>query len=368
MEKITLKFKKNYSCDVVIGYDILSDIKNNISPFLLSKDVVFITNSLVKQLYGDQLMSALSSQDIDVKMIEVPDGEQSKSMNIAKKIYDQLLEYKVSRSTTLITLGGGVIGDLGGFVAATFMRGVPLIHIPTTLLAQIDSSIGGKVAIDHFMAKNIIGSFYQPMAVLVDTKVLETLPVTHLRNGLVEAIKISIICSPLFFDWLGKHIDCILMKKKECMETIVNQAIKLKRNIVLKDPWEKNERLYLNLGHSIGHALETMDGYKSLDHGEAVAIGIILETQIAYHRNICNKEEKVKIENIIQKIGIPPKFDSKSLDLEKCWDTILLDKKNKNGVIRFILPESIGKVKIVQPILKEDVIHAFNSFLEGQGV
>jgi 3-dehydroquinate synthase len=364
MKTITMQLEKKYQCKLIISHDILSNIDTCLIPLLKEKEVVMITNPLVKQLYADRLVHDLSSQGIIVNIIEVPDGEKSKSLSVANKIYDQLLELKVNRSTTLITLGGGVIGDLGGFVAATFMRGIPLIHVPTTLLAQIDSSIGGKVAVDHPRAKNMVGSFYQPVAVLVDPLALETLPVAHLKNGLVEAIKIAIIQSPSFFQWLDQNIEFLLQKNREALYILVNQAIQLKSDIVLQDPWEKQKRLYLNLGHSIGHALEAMDGYDNITHGEAVAAGIILETCIACHRNICRQEEKIKIESIIKKLQFSVRLNSGNFDLERCWDTILLDKKNSKGFVRFVLPEKIGKVQLVQPILKEDITFAFNTLFE----
>ena len=363
MKTICMQFERKYQCQMVIGPGILTDIKTHLIPLLPVAEVVLITNPLLKRLYGNQLVANLLKNDIAVKVISVPDGENYKNITTAKKIFDKLLQEQVNRSTTLITLGGGVIGDLGGFVAATFMRGIPLIHIPTTLLAQIDSSIGGKVAVDHWRAKNIIGSFYQPIAILVDPAVLESLPVEHLKNGLVEAIKIAIIQSPAFFQWLKQNIDLLLKKNRRALNILVNRAIKLKSEIVLQDPWERKERYYLNLGHSIGHALEVMGGYENITHGEAVAAGIIMETRIAHYKNICSGKEMTEIEDIIKRLQLNLKLNWEEFDLEKLWNTILLDKKNKKGGIRFVLPEAIGKVCLYQPIWKEDVEYVFNSIL-----
>jgi len=349
-----------------IGKGILSDIDTYLVPLLPGKHVVLVTNLLIKKLYGDKIADMLSKKNILVHTIEVPDGEKSKSLSVAEKVYDQMLQCKVDRSTTLVTVGGGVIGDLGGFVAATFMRGIPLVHIPTTLLAQIDSSIGGKVAIDHPRAKNIVGSFYQPIANLVDSVVLESLPLSHLKNGIAEAIKIAIISSPSFFNWIDRHMESLLQKEQDTLDFLVSQAAQLKIDIILRDPWEKNQRHFLNLGHSIGHALETVGGYNSITHGEAVAMGTILETHIAYYKKLCTWKEKEKIENIIRKLEILPDLNLSQINQEECWNTILLDKKNKEGNIRFVLPERVGKVQLFQPILKEDVDYAFNSLKKSE--
>ena len=349
-----------------IGKGILSDIDTHLIPLLPGKKIVLVTNSLIKQLYGNKIVKILSQKGILVHIVEVPDGEKSKSFSGAENIYDQLLQFKSDRSTALVALGGGVIGDLVGFAAATFMRGIPLVHIPTTLLAQIDSSIGGKVAIDHSRAKNIVGSFYQPIANLIDSVVLESLPLSHLKNGIAEAIKIAIISSPSFFNWIDQHMDRLLQKEQDVLDFLVIRAAKLKINIILRDPWERHQRHLLNLGHSIGHALETVGGYSSITHGEAVAIGTVLETRIAYHKKLCSWKDKEKIENIISKLDILSGLNLFQINPEECWDTILLDKKNKDGNIRFVLPEKIGKVELFQPIFKEDVDYAFNSLKESE--
>lgn len=366
MKTMSLKFEKKYNCNMFIGKGILSDIDTYLIPLLPGKQVVLVTNLLIRQLYGNEIAKILSQKGILVHIIEVPDGEKSKSFSSAENIYDKLLQFKADRSTALIALGGGVIGDLAGFVAATFMRGIPLVHIPTTLLAQIDSSIGGKVAIDHSKAKNIVGSFYQPIANLVDSVVLESLPLSHLKNGIAEAIKIAIISSPSFFNWIDKHIDRLLQKDPVALDYLVGRAAQLKIDIILRDPWEKHQRHLLNLGHSIGHALETVSGYRSITHGEAVAMGTVLETRIAYYKKLCTWKEKEKIENIISKLDIFPNLNLLQINVERCWDTILLDKKNKDGDIRFVLPERIGKVELIQPILKEDVDYAFNSLKKSE--
>ncbi|MBU4349311.1 3-dehydroquinate synthase [bacterium] len=267
-------------------------------------------------------------------------------------------------------MGGGVIGDLTGFVAATYMRGLSLVHIPTTLLAQVDSSIGGKVAVDHPLAKNIIGSFYQPKAVYTDPEVLQTLSDKDIKNGIVEAIKIAVIKSPAFFKWLEKNIDLLMKKHRDLLCELVKEAVSLKVDIVSKDPWERGLRKMLNFGHSIGHALEVGAGYQDLSHGEAVALGMLIETKIARNRGICSQDLEEQIKNILSfpppSLSFPRKRESilkhKNINYNQFWETLTLDKKNSQGKITFILPEALGKVTLVNNINKEEIIKAFEEF------
>ena len=382
MEFINTMFERKYPCKMAIGRGILTEIKKYLIPLLPEPRVVILTNPSLKKLHGNRLISDLSKQGITVQTIVVGDGEKVKNITTAKQIFDKLLNWKTNRHTTLITLGGGVIGDLGGFVAATFMRGIPLIHIPTTLLAQIDSSIGGKVAINHPRAKNIIGSFYQPAAILIDFEVLQSLPIRQIKNGLVEAIKIAIISRPPFFYWLKDNIERIVQKEHEVLDMLVNRAVQEKIDIVLRDPWEKNERQFLNLGHTIGHVWETIDNYNGITHGEAVALGILVETRIAYHRGICSEECQEGIKQIFSLLfnsfssssGLffPTLFQHKqaakssenqNIDFEQFWDILTLDKKNKKGEVVFILPERLGKVCSVNNISKEEVIKSLQDFI-----
>jgi 3-dehydroquinate synthase len=326
---------------------------------------------LVDSLYGTKLLSVLEKGGYNPDFIEVPDGEKYKSLSTANYLYDELLKRKVDRTTTLIALGGGVIGDLTGFVAATYMRGLPLVHIPTTLLAQVDSSIGGKVAVDHPLAKNIMGSFYQPQAVYIDPEVLQTLSERDINNGIVETIKIAVISSPSLFRWLEKKIDQFINKNIYLLDELVKKAVSLKVDIVLKDPWERGLRKILNFGHSIGHALEVEAGYQGLSHGEAVALGMLIETKIAHNRGICSEALEGHIKRILS--SLPSSLSSlrkqesintdlRELDLNQLWETLTLDKKNIQGKMRFILPETLGKVTLVDDIIKEEVIKALEEF------
>ena len=375
MKEITVKITEDKEYKIYIEKGILNNLGEHLSKTIGNKRIVIITNPLVNSLYGTKLLSVLRKDWINSDLIEVPDGEKYKSLSTAKHLYDELLKRKADRTTTLIALGGGVIGDLTGFVAATYMRGLPLAHIPTTLLAQVDSSIGGKVAVDHPLAKNIIGSFYQPKAVYADPEVLQTLSDQDIKNGIVEAIKIAVIKSPVFFKWLEKNISQLLKKHKDLLCEAVKEAVSLKVDVVLKDPWESGLRKILNFGHSIGHALEVRVGYQDLSHGEAVALGMLIETKIARNRGICSQDLEEQIKQIL---SFPPvcrtgtgrrKWESKSIfkyikniDYNQFWETLTLDKKNYQGKITFILPEALGKVSLIDNINKEEVIKALKEF------
>ena len=396
MKEITVKITEDKEYKICIEKGILNNLGEHLSKVIENKRVIVITNSLVNSLYGAKLLSTLRKDGFNSDLIEVPDGEKYKSLSIAKYLYDELLKRKADRTTTLIALGGGVIGDLTGFVAATYMRGLPLVHIPTTLLAQVDSSIGGKVAVDHPLAKNIIGSFYQPKAVYTDPEVLQTLSDKDIKNGMVEAIKIAVIKSPVFFEWLEKNIKQLLKKDNTLLYEVVKEAATLKADIVLKDPRESGLRKILNFGHSIGHVLEVEAGYQDLNHGEAVALGMLIETKIACNRGMCSEEFEEKIKRILStppsSLSFPPvchlpervrtqtgactgrrKQESilkhiKNLNYNQFWETLILDKKNSQGKVIFILPEAMGKVSLIKDITKKETIRALEEFKKEWGL
>ena len=377
MKEIAVKIIEDKEYKICIERGILDKLGEYLSNIIENKRTIVITNPLVSSLYGAKLLSVLKKGGFNPDLIEVPDGEKYKSLSTAKYLYDELLKRKADRTTALIALGGGVIGDLVGFVAATYMRGLQLVHIPTTLLAQVDSSIGGKVAVDHPLAKNIIGSFYQPKAVYTDPEVLQTLSDKDIKNGIVEAIKIAVISSPFFFRWLEKNILQLLKKENVLLCELVKEAATLKVDVVLKDPWERGLRKILNFGHSIGHALEVGAGYQDLSHGEAVALGMLIETKIARNRGMCSEEFEEKIKRILSfppsSLSFPRKRESifkhiKNLDYNQLWETLTLDKKNSQGKVIFILPEAMGKVSLIDDITKKETIKALEEFKKEWGL
>lgn len=371
MKEIAVKIIEDKEYKICIEKGILDKLGEYLSNVIENKRVIVITNPLVNGLYGAKLLSALKKGGFNSDFLEVPDGEKYKSLSTANYLYNELLKRKTDRTTALIAFGGGVIGDLTGFIAATYMRGLQLVHIPTTLLAQVDSSIGGKVAVDHPLAKNIIGSFYQPKAVYTDPEVLQTLSDRDIKNGIVEAIKIAVISSPSLFKWLEKNIGQLLKKDNDLLYEVVKEAATLKVDIVLKDPWERNLRKILNFGHSIGHALEVWAGYQYLSHGEAVALGILIETKIARNRGICSENLEEQIKRVLSFLLSSPlrkqeqesiNIDIRNLDINQLWGTLTLDKKNYQGRMTFILPEALGKVSLIDNITKEEVIKALEEF------
>ncbi len=371
MKEIAVKIIEDKEYKICIEKGILDKLGEYLSNVIENKRVIVITNPLVNGLYGAKLLSALKKGGFNSDFLEVPDGEKYKSLSTANYLYNELLKRKTDRTTALIALGGGVIGDLTGFIAATYMRGLQLVHIPTTLLAQVDSSIGGKVAVDHPLAKNIIGSFYQPKAVYTDPEVLQTLSDRDIKNGIVEAIKIAVISSPSLFKWLEKNIGQLLKKDNDLLYEVVKEAATLKVDIVLKDPWERNLRKILNFGHSIGHALEVWAGYQYLSHGEAVALGMLIETKIARNRGICSENLEGQIKRVLSFLLSSPlrkqeqesiNIDIRNLDINQLWGTLTLDKKNYQGRMTFILPEALGKVSLIDNITKEEVIKALEEF------
>jgi 3-dehydroquinate synthase len=386
MKEIKVKIIEDKEYKIYMERGIINKVGGYLSNIIEDKRVIIITNPLVNSLYGTKLLTVLKKGGYNPDFIEVPDGEKYKSLSTANYLYDELLKRKVDRTTTMIALGGGVIGDLTGFVAATYMRGLPLVHIPTTLLAQVDSSIGGKVAVDHPLAKNIMGSFYQPQAVYIDPEVLQTLSEREINNGIVETIKIAVISSPSLFRWLEKNIAQFINKNIYLLDELVKEAVSLKVDIVLKDPWERGLRKILNFGHSIGHALEVEAGYQGLSHGEAVALGMLIETKIAYNRGICSEAFEGQIKRILSFLSSSLSFlpacavhadrrkqesintAIRELGLNQLWETLTLDKKNIQGKMRFILPETLGKVTLVDDIIKEEVIKALEEFKKEWGL
>ena len=292
------------SYPIHIGAGLL-DRADLIMPFLARKSVAVVTNTTVAPLFLERLAGALAREGVEVARIVVADGEAHKDWNTLNAVFDALLERRCGRDTTLIALGGGVIGDLAGFAAATYQRGVQYVQIPTTLLAQVDSSVGGKTAINHPLGKNMIGAFHQPRLVLADTDTLETLPERELRSGLAEVIKHGLIRDAEFFAWLEKNIGRLLSREAAALEHAVLRSVAIKAEVVAQDERENGLRRVLNFGHTFGHAIETGLGYGAWLHGEAVAAGMAMAADLSRQLGYLSEADTGRIRALLQRAGLP---------------------------------------------------------------
>lgn len=338
---------KERSYSIQIGAGNLKDLGEAIIPLQCSPRIFVVTNELVGGLYGDQVVESLSKTGFDPLIYQLPDGEKFKSLESAEKLYTAALKGGLDRRSGVVALGGGVIGDLAGFIAATYMRGIPLIQVPTTLLAQVDSSVGGKVAVNHPLGKNIIGSFYQPQFVLIDVEVLGTLDPREVRAGLAEVIKYGVIEDAGFFGFLEEHIEKILALDQETLAVVIQKSCTKKAVIVEKDEREEGLRIILNFGHTIGHALEALTLYQVYRHGEAVAIGMVAAAEIAVGRGLLGEAEKERIVNILKEVGLPT---SVPFTADKIIPILQRDKKAYNGKPRFVLPLGLGKADLFDDV------------------
>ena len=337
----------NFSYDIHIGSGILRQSGHQLRKQGFSGKLIAITNPAVRELYGEALEKNLLSAGFTVTFLMVPDGEEQKSLETAGRLYLELASRHAERTTPILALGGGVIGDLAGFVAATYKRGVPLIQIPTTLLAQVDSSIGGKVAVNHGQLKNEIGAFYQPRLVISDIDTLATLTPKVLGDGLAEVIKYGVIRDSKLFSYLEENMDRIKPFDAGALEEVVFRSAEIKAEVVAEDELDLGLRTILNYGHTVGHAVESVSDFR-VSHGEAVAIGMLAAARISREMGILAPGELVRLESLITKAGLPTK--ATNLDLERLVSAMQHDKKVRQGKVRFILPRSLGEVFITDDV------------------
>ncbi|MFC1951869.1 3-dehydroquinate synthase [Chloroflexota bacterium] len=344
------------SYEIYMGPDLLAQTGRLLKENGFYGKLVIITDPTVKGLYGEALNQRLTKDGFKIITLLVPAGEEQKSLETAGRLYHELTACYAERTTPILALGGGVIGDLAGFVAATYLRGVPLIQIPTTLLAQVDSSVGGKVAVDHGQLKNKIGTFYQPRLVIADINTLKTLPTSELANGLAEVIKSAAIRNKKFFAFLESNIDMIKSLDVGALEEIVFQSVKIKAEIIEKDEKDLGLRNILNYGHTIGHAIESISDFR-VGHGSAVTIGMLAAAKISNQMGILEENGLIRLKGIIEKAGLPTVMPN--LEIEKIIQAMKHDKKVLRDKIRFVLLKSIGSVLItdeVSPALLEKVL------------
>ncbi|MGA2774773.1 MAG: 3-dehydroquinate synthase [Candidatus Omnitrophota bacterium] len=344
--KVNLK-KRSYK--IIVGSGILKRLSREIRALKLGTDAFIITNKLIRTKFGKALESSLRASGITARFRIIPDTEKSKSVETASAVIKDLAGFDKARRVFIISFGGGVVGDLGGFVASIYKRGVPYIQIPTTLLAQVDSAIGGKTAIDLSAGKNLVGAFYQPRLVFSDTNFLQTLSSRQLKTGLAEVIKYGIIKDKELFSFLAKNYKSVLKKRQTYLEFIVERCSKIKADIVSKDEREERGfRTILNFGHTLGHAIETAGRYNSYNHGEAVAIGMLVAGDISVALGLTDSKTLGRIEKVIKETGLPitiEKIDSGNIISAHYKDKKFTGKRN-----RFVLCAGIGKVKVVDNI------------------
>lgn len=332
------------SYPIHLGEDLLPRAGKLLKQAGCGEKIAIITNPTVARLYLKPVEEGLVRSGFRVTPVLVPEGEEHKNLKSLSAIVDRLISERFERSSSLIALGGGVIGDLAGFAAATFLRGVPYVQIPTTLLAQVDSSVGGKTGVNHREGKNLIGAFYQPRLVLIDVGVLQTLPRRELLAGLAEVIKYGIIEDPRLFVLLEEKLERLLALDRDLLVEIIATSCAIKAKVVEKDEREEDYRSVLNFGHTIGHALESLTGYEKFLHGEAVAIGMAQAASISVRQEFCDKESLQRIHRLIGRAGLPIDIPShiKPQELVKRME---VDKKSVEGKIKFVLCAGIGKTR-----------------------
>ena len=347
--------ERSYSVNIERG--LLDSVGRRTVDLGLRGPVAVITNPVVDRLYGKRLTMSLESAGLDPQVFVVPDGEEYKSLDEAGKIYDFLIERRMERESPIIAFGGGVIGDIAGFVAATYLRGVPYVQVPTTLLSQVDSSVGGKTAVNHPKGKNLIGAFYQPRAVFIDPDLLKTLDSRELRCGLAEVVKYGVIWDAGFFEFLEDNTEKLKGLDDE-MVTAIERSCAIKAEVVSMDERERGLRSILNFGHTFGHAIEAVTGFRSIKHGEAVAMGMVMAAGLSNRLGLCDKGVVERIRGLLKRLGLrdlPGDIDGKTL-----IEPMKIDKKISGGKLRFVLVCEIGKV-----VLREVPLEEVEAFLGG---
>jgi len=347
--------------DIVIGHDHLKNLGGHLQKFNPGSTAVVITNPEIWRYHGKSLMDGLRDHALRWDVIEIPAGESSKSAQTAFEVIHRIADTHVSQDICIVALGGGVVGDLAGYVAAAYKRGIPYVQVPTTLLAQIDSAIGGKVAIDLPFGKNLVGAFYHPRLVFTDVAVLETLDERQVRSGLAEAIKYGVICDKNLFHLIERNLDDLLALESRILTQVVEQCSRIKAGIVSRDEKETGGvRTILNFGHTTGHAIETVCAYESYNHGEAVALGMRVAADISLKMGMVKEGDVVALNDVLTRAGLPERMPGLSAD--RILEFMKYDKKFRAGQNRFVLMTAIGSVKVRQNIDETIIREALERF------
>ncbi|MGH1372461.1 MAG: 3-dehydroquinate synthase [Cellvibrionaceae bacterium] len=327
------------SYPIFIGQHLLAD-PQYLKPFIKGKQVCIVSNETVAPLYLDQVVASL--EGLQVSTVILPDGESHKTLDVLSTIYDRLLEDRHNRTTTLIALGGGVVGDMTGYAAASYQRGVDFIQIPTTVLSQVDSSVGGKTGVNHPLGKNMIGAFHQPNAVVIDTSVLTTLPARELSAGIAEVIKYGLICDLEFYQWLEVNMDALLKCDMQVLEEAIERSCQNKADVVAQDEREGGIRAILNLGHTFGHAIETAQGYGNWLHGEAVATGMLMALDLSAREGAIASQEVDRLRQLLLRAKLPVSSPAEMTE-QQFLELMAVDKKVLDGQLRLVLLKSVGE-------------------------
>jgi len=325
----------------------------NFDGYIAGKDIAIITNEVVAPLYLNEISNLFSNMNV-IEYI-LPDGEQEKKLKTVHKIIDRLMEAGFGRDSTLIALGGGVVGDITGFTASIFMRGINFIQIPTTLLAQVDASVGGKTAVNHKSGKNLIGSFYQPQCVICDSMFLATLKATEISAGLAEIIKYGLIFDSEFFQWLQKNMQQIVSNDPAAVAHVIQRSCAIKAEIVAQDEKEQSVRALLNFGHTFGHAIEKLTGYGNWTHGDAVAVGMVLAARLSENMSLITPEDVQNIEEILTAANLP--ISLPNIDPAELLAAMQSDKKVKDRNIQLVLLKNIGEAFLTADYSQEDLVN-----------
>ena len=351
------------SYGIVLHPGLLATVGDRLSAFTTSLKVGVVTDRHVASRYLHGVLRSLRKAGYDPTPIILPPGERTKTLSTITKILDVLAQHKFERQSLLLALGGGVIGDVTGFAAAIYQRGIPFVQVPTTLVAQVDSSVGGKTGVDHRLGKNLIGAFYQPRAVLIDPLTLRTLPRREWIAGLAEVIKYGIIADEEFFAFLEQEISALLTLEEEPVIRAITRSCEIKAQVVAEDERESDRRRILNYGHTIGHALELLAGYRGLIHGEAVGIGLVQEADLARHMGLCGREVVERIRSLVQRAGLSEQVPQASFT--SLWGAMQHDKKVLGGRVIGVWPVRVGEV-VIQPI-EQQICAAWFQRKHGRG-
>lgn len=360
MKTVPVSLKEN-SYKIVIGKGILSGLGTALKKIKVGTDAVIVTHPVIRRLHGAALAAGLKTEGFSVKFFEVPEGEQSKSAKVAFNLLEQIAGHDGLKGIFIVAFGGGVVGDLAGYVAAVYKRGIPYVQVPTTFLAQIDSAIGGKVGIDLSVGKNLVGAFHQPKLVWSDVSVLATLDQRQIRNGLAEAVKYGVISDKKLFAYIEKHFKEILSLNPAVLEHVIKECSRIKAGVVMVDEKEtKGIRTILNFGHTVGHAIEAAGGYHRYHHGESVALGMRVAAEISRQMKLFPSGEQQRLDQLLSSIGLPQRI--KGILMNNILRIMQHDKKFQRGKNRFVLAEKIGKVKVVEgiaPVVIEKAIRRY---------